>query len=135
MFCKKIYVHIKNICLTTIKYELYKKICAVKKYTKNVAKPTELLLALRPPPAHVAIAYSYTIYQLSNTTDYTAASCMSYCPTFLLLAAPYHLGCALSKLSGLQPMLARQASQQHSSFNVPAAAVHVRCRLSFLELD
>ena len=59
MFCKKIYVHIKNICLTTIKYELYKKICAVKKYTKNVAKPTELLLALRPAPplAHVAIAY------------------------------------------------------------------------------
>ena len=44
----------------TKKYVLLKNIVT----SKNVAKPTELLLALRPAPplAHVAIAYSYTIY-------------------------------------------------------------------------
>ena len=62
MFCKKNICSYKNICLTTIKYELYKKICAVKKYTKNVAKPTELLLALRAPPR--TRSYSTQLYHI-----------------------------------------------------------------------
>ena len=72
MFCKKIYVHIKNICLTTIKYELYKKICAVKKYTKNVAKPTELLLALRAPPR--TRSYSITLTKAQSPRSPTPAA-------------------------------------------------------------